>query len=206
MKLFCRTRLAVVLLAALFVAACGSCESCSEEVDEEPDPVVEEPDAAEEDEGDELAEATADAEEQADSRAFNIEQNARFLASELEGLSSEAEDPNTKNVATKRAPRARDEGEIDVEQVQRVFSKHRSDLQICYERALKRDPLLQGKVVLTLRVGASGEPTMVNAQSNAMPDEAALNCMEREAKNWLFPRPKGGTVLLNKPFRFTPEN
>ncbi len=205
-----RTLLIVSLLAIAMAASCSSCDSCGTEQDEdsatdEPEAVAA-PDAAEDTRGEDLEEATKQAEELADSAAFNIQQNSRMLAAELEGMQKEVEGPSGPSVKGSGRPAPKDEGKIDVAAVQKIFKTNQSNLQKCYERALKRDPALQGQVVLTVRIGRSGKPTLVKARSQAINDSAALNCMEREANTWKFPRPEGGTVMLNKPIRFTSSN
>ncbi|MFP4597010.1 MAG: AgmX/PglI C-terminal domain-containing protein [Persicimonas sp.] len=202
-----RTLLIVSLLAITMAASCSSCDSCGTEQDDDsatdgPDTVAA-PDAAEDTRAEDLEEATEQAEELADSAAFDVQQNSRMLAAELEGMQKKVEGPSVKGAG---GPATKDEGKIDVAAVQKIFKTKQSNLQKCYERALKRDPALQGQVVMTVRIGRSGKPTLVKARSQAINDPAALNCMEREANTWSFPRPEGGTVMLNKPFRFTPSN
>ncbi|QDG49743.1 AgmX/PglI C-terminal domain-containing protein [Persicimonas caeni] len=208
MKSMSRLLFVAFLIASVSTAACSSCESCSAEKDQEK--TTAEPDAAEAEEADVvedtraemLEEATEKAEEAGDTAAFNISQKARFMAAELEGMQKKTvEAPKVK-----RAPQPKDTGKIDAAGVKRVLRNNQGVLQKCYERALKADPALMGQVVLTIRIGSGGEVAMAKARSQEIGDRSALKCMEREANKWLFPAPQGGTVLVNKKYRFTPQN
>lgn len=196
------------LLTSIVSASCSSCGSCSAEKESEK-PTVE-PDVAEAEEADVvedtraemLEEATKQAEESGDTIAFNVSQKARFMAAEFEGMQKKkVEAPNVK-----RAPKPKDNGTIDTSGVKRVLRNNQGAMQKCYERALKADPALMGQVVLTIRIGRGGEVALAKARSQEIGDRSALGCMEREAKKWLFPAPQGGTVLVNKKYRFTPQN
>ncbi len=207
MKALSRPLFIAFVLATVFSASCSSCSSCNSEQAKSADAgqadasAKAEPDAAEDTHAKELAEAKKKAKVLGDQVAFDRVTKARFMTAELEGEEKKVDGPHVK-----RAPQPKDTGKIDVHGVNQVFANHRGALQKCYERGLKRDPMLQGKVTLTVRVGRGGATTMVKARSHAISDHAALHCMEREAKSWLFPSPSGGTVLVNKPFRFTPKN
>lgn len=197
----------LTLVWLIAATACTGGESCggAEESDETPD-TARAPDAAAEADtrAEDLAEARDDARSAADELSFQRNQQARLVASEIEG--ARGADKEAASDAPPRAEQAPpgDDGEIDVEAVQKLFENERGALQTCYERALKQNSSLQGKVTLSVRVGTDGSPAMVQAKSNAITDRSTLACMEREAKSWQFPRPKGGTVMLNKPFRFSP--
>ena len=198
------------LLATVMGASCSSCESCSAEKEEQAD-VSAAPDVAEAEGADvvedtyaeDLEEAKKAAEEAGDSAAFHRSQKARLLAAELEGMQKKVERPKVKRTPK---PQPKDDGSIDIAGVKQVFRNNQGALQNCYERALKADPALMGQVVLTIRVGRSGASSMVRARSSDLKSRTALKCMEREAKGWRFPPAQNGTVLLNKKFRFTPQN
>lgn len=196
------------LLTTILAASCSSCQSCSAEKEDQSDASTasddaeaEEADVVEDTYAEKLEEATKAAEEAGDSVAFARSQKARFMAAELEGMEKKIEGPKVK-----RAPQPKDNGNIDVAGVKRVFRNQQGALQNCYERALKADPALMGQVVLTIRIGRGGEVALAKARSQEIGDRSALGCMEREAKKWLFPAPQGGTVLVNKKYRFTPQN
>ena len=196
------------IVASVFAASCSSCESCSSEDNQEGTNVeadtgpAEEADVAEDTRAEMLEEARKQAEELGDNTAFTLSQKARFMAAELEGLQQET----VESPKVKRAPQPTDTGSVDPAAVKRVLRNSQSVMQKCYERALKADPALAGQVVLTFRIGRGGEVAMAKTRSQEIRDRSALGCMEREAKKWLFPAPQGGTVVVNKKYRFTPQN
>lgn len=196
----------LVLLAslpiALLAASCGSCSDSAPQEQTEADVSAPEeaPDTAAEEAAKELEAAQDNAKILGGQVGFDQSNIARFLASELEGMQKKVDAPKVK-----QSPQPKDDGEIDVGGVKRVFDQRHSELQACYERALKADPALAGNVTLTVRIGADGMPLLTRAQSTQLASKAALDCMERATKQWRFPEPQGGTVLINKPYNFTPK-
>lgn len=207
MKNLSRRLLFGLALTTLLAASCGSCGSCgSSEPDvapETPDAslAVAEPDTAADEAAKQLEQARKKAEVLGSQVGFDRMTAARFFASELEGLKKK----NIDTPSVKRAPQPVDTGEIDPAGVRRVFNARHGELQACYERALKSDPALQGKVTLTVRIGEGGAPKMTRARSSQLKSKSVLDCMERASKKWLFPEPQGGTVLVNKPYTFQPK-
>jgi hypothetical protein len=209
MSTFSRLFFVGFLLTTLLGVSCGSCESCESAEDpapsDQPDVAeVTEADVAEDTYGQKLAEATENAEVLGDQAAFDRVTKARFMAAELEGLEKDVvEAPKVKG-PTKTRPD--DSGQLDIAKLKQVFRNNQSSLRKCYERALKTDPAMQGKVVLTIRIGSGGKASLVKARSQQIANTTALGCMERSAKGWNYPAPTGGTVLVNKTFGFTPQN
>jgi len=68
-----------------------------------------------------------------------------------------------------------------------VIKKGRSDLQSCYQRALRRDPdLTRGRITVSLTIGISGRPTNI---SLATPERlrALEPCLKDAISHWAFP-------------------
>lgn len=198
------------LLATVMGASCSSCESCSAEKKEQADasatPDVVEAEAAdvvEDTYAEKLAEAKSAAEEAGDSVAFAMSQKARFMAAELEGQQKKVDGPKVKKT---RKPKYDDDGQIDTAKLKQVLRNNQGALQKCYERALKADPALMGSVQMTIRIGPGGKVLLARASSNEIGDRTALECMERRVRKWNFPSPTGGTVIVRKGYRFTPQN
>lgn len=207
MKYLSRPLLISFALITLLSASCGSCGSCGstepEDLPQTPDTgaATAQPDTAAEEAAKQLEEARKQAKELGSQAGFDRMTAARFFASEIEGLNKK----NIKAPSVKRAPKATDLGTIDGSGVRRVFNARHGELQACYERALKSDPELRGKVTLTVRIGDGGAPVMTRARSSQLKSKTVLNCMEITSKKWLFPAPQGGTVLVNKPYTFEPK-
>lgn len=196
--------LVLLLLAALaLTVSCESCESCQEQA---PEPTVEpepepEPEPEVDEEAELLEEATEAAESEAVSASLHVADIARIAAGEIEAA-AEAEDQPKARIKRDKAKLG---GSIDTAAVKAVFDQHEAELQKCYERALKRDPALEGRVSVYMRIEPSGRTSTVRASSPTLTDSAAIDCMERAVRSWQFPSPEGGAVELRKPFAFRPD-
>lgn len=74
----------------------------------------------------------------------------------------------------------------------------------CYERRLKVNNQLEGRVNVQMRVGRTGEVTAVSV-GGTMRDGEVLSCVRRIANNIRFPAPTGGScAVVAAPFNFTP--
>ena len=195
--------LALATLLALFTASgCSSCLGCGaeEKVDEPDVEEVEEPEVEEDTAEEDLEEARKAAEEAAVMHAVKISDQARLLAAELEGANAERQD-----VPRTRKTKARPGGDIDVNKVLAVFDRHEAELQKCYERALKRDPNLAGRVTLDVTIEPSGRASRTKAQAQTMSDSVMFECMERQVQGWRYPQPEGGSARVRKPITFSPD-
>ena len=78
-------------------------------------------------------------------------------------------------------------------------------IRSCYERELRNNNLLQGDVVLQVRIGNDGKVSATRVRGN-LKDNDVKNCMQNVAKGWSFPAPSGGTcAVFEAPFHFTPK-
>ncbi|MBZ0271417.1 AgmX/PglI C-terminal domain-containing protein [bacterium] len=75
----------------------------------------------------------------------------------------------------------------------------------CYERALKLDPTLQGKVGVSFNIGADGGVTSCSVASNTISNQSVADCVCRSVGRFHFPvPPEGGAATVNYSFIFTP--
>jgi hypothetical protein len=73
----------------------------------------------------------------------------------------------------------------------------------CYESELKSDPLLKGKIAMTVRIGSNGTVCSANITNSELPAISA--CVERVFRSsGGFPAPKSGCVEANVPMSFVP--
>jgi hypothetical protein len=92
-------------------------------------------------------------------------------------------------------------GGLEREDIRRVVSSARLPVQRCYERALVKNPSLEGKLVVELVIGPSGAVT--SARGEEFPDAAVVSCVTAELKKLQFPPPQGGgQVVVKYPFVF----
>jgi outer membrane biosynthesis protein TonB len=95
------------------------------------------------------------------------------------------------------------EGTIPTSALQAAVSRYQGQVRQCYERALKQNNMLQGRVTVTLNIGASGNVESANASG---PLGGAVNaCVRSVARSWRLVAPTGGTCATARvPFNMTP--
>jgi outer membrane biosynthesis protein TonB len=94
------------------------------------------------------------------------------------------------------------DGGLTKEQVGRVVSAHKAALKYCFEKELQRKPNLEGKVELFWVIRATGEVERVKIAGSTMGDAEVEACMQRQVKNWQFPKASAPTVVQRYPFIF----
>jgi TonB family protein len=94
----------------------------------------------------------------------------------------------------------RGKGKMDTAGVQKVFKRRLRATKSCYEKALKRNENLRGKVVISFTIGAAGRITEIKVKKNTTGDASVGKCIIAKVKSWKFPRPEGGAVKFNFPF------
>lgn len=94
------------------------------------------------------------------------------------------------------------DGGLTKEQINRVVMAHKAALKYCYEKELQRKPSLEGKVELFWVIGASGDVERVKVATSTMSDAEVESCMQRQVKNWRFPKSTAPTIVQRYPFLF----
>ncbi|MDX2019195.1 MAG: AgmX/PglI C-terminal domain-containing protein [Deltaproteobacteria bacterium] len=94
------------------------------------------------------------------------------------------------------------DGGLTKEQISRVVSAHKAALKYCYEKELQRKPSLEGKVELYWMIRATGEVERVKIATSTMGDAEVEACMQRQVKNWQFPKATAPTIVQRYPFLF----
>ena len=92
--------------------------------------------------------------------------------------------------------------ELDKKSVQRVIKQRQRQLVACYERELKKDPNLSGKVATTWTIGPVGRVTEAKITKNTLTNPNVGRCVVNKIKRWRFDKPKGGSVTISKSFIF----
>jgi hypothetical protein len=105
------------------------------------------------------------------------------------------------NAVVKDQPPSVD-GELDPSVVSKEVKRRIGAIKACYERALKRNPTLSGKVVLYWTITEAGTVASVDVEQDTLNDSEVTNCIKSLVKGWRFPRPAGGSVDVSFPFLF----
>ncbi len=93
-------------------------------------------------------------------------------------------------------------GQLDIEQLRREMKNRVGALRSCYERALRRNPQLSGKLLLRFTIVPAGSITGVQLESDSLDDPDMSNCVRRLVLSWRFPAPQGGPMDVAFPFVF----
>lgn len=91
-------------------------------------------------------------------------------------------------------------GKISVASVESVFRRRRGAIQTCYERALKVNANIEGKVSIRFTIGAAGTVTQIQVVENSTGDSGVGACISEKIKGWPFPPPEGGLVIVTRHF------
>jgi TonB family protein len=81
---------------------------------------------------------------------------------------------------------------------------HMPSFHRCYERQLRLEPRLTGRVTLQLEIDASGAVSSARAIDDSMGSPAVASCIESAAAAMRFPAPPGGARSFSFPLLFDP--
>ncbi len=107
-----------------------------------------------------------------------------------------------KGQAQAQAPEV--DGELSQAEISRVMRRQLNALRDCYERALKRNRKLAGKLIIRFEILESGRTSNIEFEDTSLNSPDVRECIEKRAKYWRFPRPEGGSVFVAYPIVFTP--
>ena len=72
----------------------------------------------------------------------------------------------------------------------------------CYERSLKINPALTGKITMHWTIGADGTTGGIGVELNSMQASPVPDCITALVATWRFPKPRDGAVDVSFPFVF----
>jgi hypothetical protein len=113
------------------------------------------------------------------------------------------EEVETTMMSTMRVRVVECNGQVDRAGLTRVIAQHRSQVRSCYERRLKVNNVLQGRVNVTLRIGRTGAVEQVRV-GGSLRDNEVFACVRRLAQSWTFPAVAGNCADVSVPFNLTP--
>ena len=106
----------------------------------------------------------------------------------------------------KKAPSAVDgTGVLSPAEVVKVVNRRIGAIKGCYERALRKNPSLEGKITVRFTVAGSGKVSAARTTLNELSPDVG-NCIVAAFKGFRFPQPDGGSLTVEYPFLFTPAN
>ena len=96
-------------------------------------------------------------------------------------------------------------GALDPQSVNRIIGQRMGAIKGCYERALRRNPDLKGKLVIRFTISGSGKVTAARTVHNDLTPDVG-DCVSSAFKRFRFPQPDGGSLTMESPFMFLPSN
>ncbi len=88
--------------------------------------------------------------------------------------------------------------------ISRIISAHTGAIRYAYNRELRKNPSLRGKIVLAFTISAEGEVTDCRVETSEMNWPPLEDSLVRMAKGWKFPAIPEGTVTVTYPLVFFP--
>lgn len=95
-------------------------------------------------------------------------------------------------------------GRLPREVVQRVVRQNFGRFRMCYERGLRENPSLEGRVAVRFVIGNDGSVSNASAVSGGMPDAKVSSCVAEAFYGLSFPAPEAGVVKVTYPLMFSP--
>ena len=116
------------------------------------------------------------------------------------GTGAAASEKKVSGVVKSEAPAV--DGELDPAMVAKEVRTRLGAIKACYERALKRNPNLSGKVVIHWTITQAGTVSGVDVEQDTLGDAEVASCIKSLVARWRFPAPSGGSVEVSFPFVF----
>jgi TonB family protein len=98
-------------------------------------------------------------------------------------------------------------GDFDASLVVQMIKTRIGAIRACYERELKGNPTLAGKVTIQFTIEERGNVSGVKVTDNTTGSPAVGQCVANAIQRFRFnPGPEGGSVTFSYPFVFAPQN
>ena len=88
-------------------------------------------------------------------------------------------------------------GNVDAQGVLGVIARKNSSFTRCYERSLKNNPDLAGKLAYEISVSEEGHVLDVKFIENTLRSSDVADCVKSILLRMIFPRPKGGPAIFS---------
>lgn len=96
-----------------------------------------------------------------------------------------------------------DDGTLDSGALARVVRNQLSGIRSCYDRVLRNNPTLSGRLSVNFTIGTSGRVTAASWDGLSAAPEVG-SCVASVFRRMVFPTPEGGAVQSSFSFNFTP--
>lgn len=96
--------------------------------------------------------------------------------------------------------------EISRDELAKWVGSRRAGIQACYEREIKRNRSLAGRLVLKFVVTSRGRVTQVDLSERTLESDEVVHCITSIASHWVLPFAPADEVPVAIPFVFSPVN
>ncbi|MEZ4272654.1 MAG: AgmX/PglI C-terminal domain-containing protein [Myxococcota bacterium] len=94
-------------------------------------------------------------------------------------------------------------GALPPDVIKKVIDRHKAQIRYCYEFQLQRNQNLEGRIMMSWIIAATGSVAKVKVAESTMKNAAVESCIAEKIKTWMFPAPAGGGIVeVNYPFVF----
>jgi hypothetical protein len=97
-----------------------------------------------------------------------------------------------------------DSADVDRDALARYVKARLKAIQNCYEKELKRNPNLKGKVVVRFNIMPTGRTGGIEVEENTLGNDAVGSCIRTVIRSWVFPFKPDDEVPVAYPFVFSP--
>lgn len=97
-----------------------------------------------------------------------------------------------------------DSSDVDREALARYVRARKAAIQNCYERELKRNPSIKGRVMVRFSITPAGRSSDIEIEENTLGNEAVASCIRTVIRTWVFPFKPSSDVTVSYPFVFSP--
>ena len=94
------------------------------------------------------------------------------------------------------------DGSLDPGKITKVVKRGQKAIQACYEKQLKRDDGLAGKIEIEVVISEKGKVSEVVITDDSVGSRELTSCIKSRVKRWRFPAPDDGEVSFVTSFIF----
>ncbi|MCG8612587.1 MAG: AgmX/PglI C-terminal domain-containing protein [Pseudomonadales bacterium] len=124
------------------------------------------------------------------------------VLSNKKDVTLEARKEEVEQIVAKAKPKAL--GQRSIEEIRRVFDRNQSKLYSIYNRALRKNPSLQGQLLLELVIEPSGAVSACRVVSSELGDTALERKISARVKLFNFGEKRLGQTVIKFPIDFLP--
>jgi TonB family protein len=97
-----------------------------------------------------------------------------------------------------------DSSEVSPKDLARFIQRMKASIQRCYEKELKRDPSLKGRVLVRFNLKPDGRAGNVEVEESTLRSDGVSSCIITTIRGWKFPFQPSDEVPVSYPFIFSP--